>query len=322
MPTPAEFEEKEYEIPLYIELYDNAPLWSPGQVLEARLGVDAAVRTLNRSFWSRLGYALPLVGFNLNQLGNQFSRANRPLPNFQANLLIQVKRPTELKRRPAGITVAHLPGSNPYWRFEIRPRQHTVLTELASTVGHQALVAYAAPAFADINTLYDCIEMRTLIDRSTFIRVDRLQNHRRWVYDEGGSRGTRCSMPQRIEDPSLLAQLDEFRFAAGDGRGTIHPIQELAGTIDRVVSSVRRGDPRTQALVKIFRTIDDLAASDGFWMESDGVELDRESAEHRESAGISKGARDPARILLPGFAKVGFFAQMFGLEWFVVEPPR
>jgi hypothetical protein len=32
MPFPAEFEEKEYEIPLYLELYHHAPLWSPGQV--------------------------------------------------------------------------------------------------------------------------------------------------------------------------------------------------------------------------------------------------------------------------------------------------
>lgn len=102
MPFPAEFEEKEYEIPLYLELYDHVPLWSPGQVLEARLGVDAALRTESRLLWRRLGYAQPLRGFALNRAGRRYTRS-RPLPNFEANLLLQVKRPIELRRRPNGV---------------------------------------------------------------------------------------------------------------------------------------------------------------------------------------------------------------------------
>ena len=323
MPTPAEFEEKEYEIPLYVELYNNAPLWSPGQVLEARLGVDAAVRTLSLSFWNRLGYPQPLGGFALQQLGSRFTRANRPLPNFQANLLIQVKRPTELKRRPAGITVLHLPGSSPYWRFETRPRQHTVLTELALRVGHRALVAYAAPAFADVSTLYGCIDTNSLVDRSTFIRVDRLEKHHRWVYDGGGTCGTGCSTPERIEDPSLRTQLEELQSQAEEASEEGHPIQGLAGTIERVVYSIRGEDPRTRALLKTFRNIDDLGASDGFWLDPSRAEVGQGPAKVQEDTlGIRRSpeARESARILLTGVAKVDAFVRMFGLEWFVLEP--
>jgi hypothetical protein len=253
MPIDAEFEEKEYEIPLYLELYDHAPLWSPGQVLEARLGTDAVLRTRSRSLWRRLGFSHPLRGLAVRALGAEFTRPGRRLPDFNANLFLQVKRPLELRRRPKGVTAAALPGPRPYWRFAVRERQHDVLTRLAARVGSRALVAYASPAFANLDTLYESIDYRLLLERSTFIRVDRLGSHHRWVYGEGGTSGVGCSTPEYIEEPSFMRQLDLLRARAAEP-GPVPPLVELAGMIERVVlSEDGPEDPRRRALMRRYR---------------------------------------------------------------------
>jgi hypothetical protein len=301
MPIDAEFEEKEYEILLYVELYDRAPLWSPGQVLEARLGTDAVLRTRSRSLWQRLGYAHPLRGLAVHDLGDEFTRPGRRLPDFRANLFLQVKRPVELRRRPRGVSAATLPGPRPYWRFAVRERQHDVLTRLAARVGNRALVAYASPAFADLDTLYDSIDNRLLLERSTFIRVDRLGTHRRWVYGGGGTSGVGCSTPEPIEEPPLLRQLDLLRARAAEP-GPVPPLMELAGTIERVVRSEDGPeDPRGRALLRRYRLIDDLV-------------------ERPIPTRGQRAAGDEASVLLNPFARVYAFAQVFGLEWFVLEP--
>lgn len=299
MPVPAQFEEKEYEIPLYLELYNHAPLWSPGQVLEAQLGVDAVLRTESRALWQRLGFSQPLRGFALNRL-RRMTRRRRALPRFAANLFLQVKRPTELFRRPKGITATDLPGTRPFWRFELRERQHDVLSQVAVRVRNRALVAYASPAFADLDTLYDCIDTRRLIENTTFIEVSRLQNHRRWVYNEAGSSGVRCSSPERIVDAPFFVQLEELRASAGRSED-VSPLNNLAGSIERVIAGeLRYEDPRTRAVRRRFAEIDDI--TDGSATVSD------------------EGPPARASAVLNPFAKVHVFSQIFGLEWFVVEP--
>jgi hypothetical protein len=300
MPIDAEFEEKEYEIPLYFELYDRAHLWTPGQVLEARLGTDAVLRTESQALWRRLGYAHPLQGLPVRDLGDEFTRPGRRVPDFSANLFLQAKRPVELRRRPRGVTATALPGSRPYWRFAARERQHDVLTKLGARVGNRALVVYASPAFADLDTLYDCIDKRQLMERSTFIRVDRLGSHRRWVYSGGGTCGVGCSTPEPIEEPPFLRQLDLFRSRAMES-GAVPPLMELAGTIERIIRSEDGPeDPRGRALLRRHRLIDELV--------------------ERPTPGNARGvAGDEAGALLNPFARVYAFAQVFGLDWFVLE---
>jgi hypothetical protein len=305
MPKAAEFEEKEYEIPLYIELYHQAPLWSPGQVLEARLGVDAVVSTQNPALWRQLGYSSPLRGFSVAQLGEGFSRPGRKLPDFRANLFLQVKRPVELLRRPRGVTAADLPGRKPYWRFEARERQHKVLSRLAARLKHRALVMYASPAFADLDTLYDSIEHGRLTDRSSFIRVDKLGDHRRWAYGGGGTTGVACSTPERIDEPSLLGQLEGLHARtsdeADDGDDTV-PLIQLAGLVERSIQADEaEDDPRSRAVLARYRIIDDVLPGS------------------TRVAALKTEVRTNPVVFMNAFAKVHAFSEVFGLEWFVLD---
>jgi hypothetical protein len=48
MPTTAQFEEKEYELPLFSELAARSPIWSPGQVAESVIGIEHQQKILAR----------------------------------------------------------------------------------------------------------------------------------------------------------------------------------------------------------------------------------------------------------------------------------
>jgi hypothetical protein len=63
MPILAEFEEREYEYPLYFELsHDSGNIWSPGQVLEGHFGFDAAIEVTRISFLASLGLPFSYEG--------------------------------------------------------------------------------------------------------------------------------------------------------------------------------------------------------------------------------------------------------------------
>ena len=69
MPIDAEFEEKEYEFPLYHELTRSSQyIWTPGQVFEGYFGVDAALKVTTAKIWRKLGYPGPLPGTILNDM--------------------------------------------------------------------------------------------------------------------------------------------------------------------------------------------------------------------------------------------------------------
>jgi hypothetical protein len=59
----AEFEEKSYEAPLYNQLERGNPtIFSPGQVLESKLGFDRGLFLAQEALWEILGYKSPLKG--------------------------------------------------------------------------------------------------------------------------------------------------------------------------------------------------------------------------------------------------------------------
>src|SRR5580692_2241170 len=101
----AEFEEKELEGPLNAQLTGGTGLlWSPGQVLEAIVGFDAALMVTDLSFWASVGLGplppgLPVVpswwhGWPSPLLRPLF-RLRTP-PPFRLNLFLQYKRPEHL----------------------------------------------------------------------------------------------------------------------------------------------------------------------------------------------------------------------------------
>ncbi len=100
---PAQFEEKDFEGPLYNQLlFGGHRLATPGQVFEGRYGIDAALEALHPLFWDVFGYRnIPkgccLDDFNWGFIWRRLGR-KRPLPNFSTNLLIQSKRPDVLAR--------------------------------------------------------------------------------------------------------------------------------------------------------------------------------------------------------------------------------
>ena len=54
---PSDFEEKDYEAPLYNQLESSCTslLWTPGQVFEQHIGIDRAMFPEDPDFWEILG---------------------------------------------------------------------------------------------------------------------------------------------------------------------------------------------------------------------------------------------------------------------------
>ncbi len=64
---PAEFEEKDFEGPLYNQqLLGSQHLATPGQVFEGSFGVAAVLAAMHPEFWRMFGYSAVPRGVNLN----------------------------------------------------------------------------------------------------------------------------------------------------------------------------------------------------------------------------------------------------------------
>jgi hypothetical protein len=101
----AEFEEREYETPLYQQLaVDRRRVWAPGQVLEHHIGFDYAAFCVDSYFWALHGLRDPLNGFMFDELiRHRFWErrlGSRPLPDFKLNVFLQAKRPESRVRLP------------------------------------------------------------------------------------------------------------------------------------------------------------------------------------------------------------------------------
>jgi hypothetical protein len=218
----AEFEEKEYEMPLYNELLGSSRcnLWTPGQVFEQYFGIDAALEVNNPLFWSIVGYSAPPRGVILDdykwgkvwrlikKLDTATKSQKRPLPHFNVNLLLQVKRPDYLKGTNSdfshhGITLS-------YWRFKTTPHQQSALEQISNKLSNRALVAYGCPAFHSLRVLYYHIEKKSLVQTSSFVRALRLAGHKAWIYDSPGMKGIACSEMERVAEDGLFAQIEKL----------------------------------------------------------------------------------------------------------------
>ena len=209
----AEFEEKEYEFPLNSQLlWGNQNIWTPGQVFEGNFGIDAALEVHRQDFWDMVGYPFPLGGIFLNdfKFGYVWRRMNiqRPLPTFKLNLFLQTKRPEILKNRPSNLKALGL--KSPYWRFEIKNHQQKLLHQLKLKLDRRAFVAYACAAFDKHSELYHHTQNKTLVENSTFIKVEKMNSHHKWIYDAPGSTGIAMSEPESIEERPLFEEIESF----------------------------------------------------------------------------------------------------------------
>jgi len=216
MPIPSQFEEKEYEFPLYMELlHASRKLWTPGQVLEGHLGFDAALSVAN-NFWAVVqrpavdGVRLARYGLSpmLRRRRKSSGDPLEALPDFTTNLFLQVKRPSEYQQAPAELR-AHGLGT-PTWFFEIESHQQVLLENLAAHLGNLADVSYAGAAFSTKKKLWSLQQEKGLVPNSTFPPATALRGHGRWAYDCGGACGVGFSEPERMDIPPLLKRVAEL----------------------------------------------------------------------------------------------------------------
>lgn len=265
MPLSAEFEEKEYERPLYTELTNGSwRVWTPGHVLEHHFGADAALHVVNPEIWNVLGYPVGPRGVIMADMKWGWvwrARGHRPLPSFEVNLFIQSKRPQRMKNRPKPATEYGL--RTPYWRFRIEQHQQRRLEQLRKSVGHRAPTVYAAPAFHRLEDLYHYMANGSVVEQSCFIRVEKLSDHEEWLYDSPGSSGVGMSEAELIEDESLEAVLAQAsdgieRTERADPDGALEVLEEIAGGIRGMARSNASTDPRSAHYAELLRTVEAL----------------------------------------------------------------
>ena len=292
----AEFEEREYEAPLYNQLERGSDLlWSPGQVFERHIGIDRGMFTLDDLVFQLHGHAGPLRGAALARYGwprSWFrSRPNRKLPTFRLNLFVQAKRSQWGRRLPARIKKLGI--ATPFWKFNIVPHQQSALQTVAGRLGARALIVYAAPAFHEHKQLYLHTRLGTIVEHSTFPSAVNLRGHDAWYYDQPGAIGVANSEPQAIEE----APLDER-------------VRRLVGQIeDRTDSSTAWQSDLLDMGGRILEALSSGEVSDSSRL-ADFFDLQREAErelEDREYRGV-----------LSGYMTVVNFVQAFALDWYVV----
>jgi len=208
MPTPSEFEEKEFEIPLYMELVSERRLWAPGQVLEGHLGFDAALHVTN-DFWAIAGRT-SAPGVTLARYGLSPMLAQPgTLPDFSTNVFLQVKRPYEYTNPPADVKAHGF--SAPSWFFRVTAHQQVFLERLAEHLGSNADVSYACPAFSTKKKLFERTTGGELRKHTTFPTAVRLHDHERWIYATGGGVGLAKSDPEHVDVGDLAERVEELR---------------------------------------------------------------------------------------------------------------
>jgi hypothetical protein len=292
----SEFEEKEYEAPLYVQLqHANTNVWSPGQVLEARVGFDYALFTSHPYFWKLQGFAVPPSGVVLGAHPSEHwwheRHFRRPLPDFSLNLFIQAKRPIVGLRAPKVLKAVGL--TSPYWKFLISQNQQLVLESLATSTAGTALVCYASAAFDRVTELYAHSRTKSIVQTSTFPTGALLRDHEAWHYTAAGCSGIANPTPERIEDVPLLERIRQFttQRSVGDLDGTSFSanLKRLATAVYESLSANVVGDSgRTAVYFEALREIDQY------------VDF---ASPHRYTDALRS------------YLAVAVFASLFGLQW-------
>jgi len=290
----ADFEEKEYEIPLYLELADGSPyVWSPGQVLEKSLGLDGMQHTMNSTFWKLVSRGLSIpTGIDLNSV-RFHPNIKRQLPTFRCNLMLQVKRPQYMKNRVGGYS-----GQSPYYRFTTETHQQRTLASLAMSVGNRAFIGYASPAFYTLTELYRHIVYSNLVSQSTFISALQLIGHHHWAYSMPGTSGQALSKPEFVTGKPFVDQLERLAYediewkSQNDAESNI---DSVTTTLHELAQQIRR------VCMEESKSENPFAGDALYWMN------DMESSRNKET--------HPA---IRNFAAIQIFCSVFDVVWFVV----
>ena len=239
-----EFEEKQYEQHLNNELLHRKHLlYDPGQVLEGRLGFDAALYSRNLQFW-RLFDDFPFVPFfpglrigrrrpGIQLCREWWSHLDQSLPyfpSFKFNVFVQHKRPEHLTVSSAK-EWSHW--NKPYFRFELTPHQQNALEQLETHAQNRAIVVYGSPVFVKLADLWRAIEDQRLIERSNFCQPSKLSGHHTYSFADPGRVGKAHSEAEDIESFDFYEQLNVLNAAtnaADDNRAFLIRTGKLVQT--------------------------------------------------------------------------------------------
>lgn len=214
MPEHTEFEEPEYEGPLYNQLLSGSNnIWTPGRVFERIFGIDSAVLAGKLTFWQQFGQATAPIGVALSAYRWHFlwrfiNRRFRPFPTFNVNLLIQSKRPSFRFGINADYARHGIKGH--YWQFKLTLHQQKILEKLEQKLGTNVLVVYACPAFHKFADLDRYITSGQIVEHSTFVKPSNLTGHKKWVFDQPGTTGLACSEITKFTDKPFEEQFQSL----------------------------------------------------------------------------------------------------------------
>jgi len=261
---PAEFEERSYEAPLYNQLERGyREIFTPGQVLENRVGFDRGLLLTQTAIWETLGYDAPLPGAALGYYDWPWGwgprHPRRDLPRFRLNLFLQAKRPVYYKRKPRSLRSISSIGA-PLWAFRVTEHQQRLLEVLAKKTRGRAHVAYASAAFHTNSALFTHTKRRTIVQNSTFPSVAVLKGHEAWYYEEPGAAGAANPNPESIEEQPLLERVralaEQSEVEAG---GELAWLDALAGNVIDAVGSIETADAIQAQFFDDLHTLDRLS---------------------------------------------------------------
>lgn len=289
----AEFEEKEFEKPLYNQL-EGGPcdVWSPGQCFEAHVGIDYAGDINSTEFWNRFGGYIPrgvvLNDFNMNYILRKVKK-HKMMPDFSSNLFIQAKRPYVHSGTYRGSVY-----DIKHYSFEINQRQQKIMERLDRKLHHRALMVYASPVFGTYEELYTHTRNRTLISNTSFPKVSDLSGHERWYYCNAEN-GIAHSEPEQQEILDIYQLIEELHRENNCSENTSY--RQNIGMLSEQIKGV----------LEEFR--EDFQV-DHFFSELRKMENMYESIQYRADMVDYRTA--------VSFLSVVLFCDVFNLDWFVL----
>lgn len=235
-----EFEEKEYEQPLNYELAWKRRVYSPGQVFENKIAIDAAVFSKNQKFWNLWSNCEKMTwksGTRLKRelwdLVEETWNSDR-FPKFKFNLFVQHKCPEHISS-PAGNEYYYW--KQPYFRYDLTSHQQNTLDILEQRVSSNAIVVYACPSFWRYRDLWRFIYGK-LIENSNFVQPHRLRGHERYSFIRGGKNGQAFSEPAKIEGLDILAEIDRMFKRSIEFKTNVQFVNALAREVKKVLEEV------------------------------------------------------------------------------------
>lgn len=256
----SEFEEKEYEAPLYNQLEHGTRLvWSPGQVFEEHIGIDRAMCITDPRIWSLLCTTLPRGGMYLPNYNWDFiwrqRKSRRSLPSFKLNLFLQAKRPQYTSHRPRQLRGQLSAGT--CYRISIESDQQAALATVATRARNRALVAYAGPVFYRHAQLWAHTQAGTIIENSTFPDAAKMSGHSAWWYTGSGATGHANPEWESIEDRDLLTRIkDAHSESQGDESSLENLIALDKALVSAITETTNAPTSRSAAWIEDCRAID------------------------------------------------------------------